>query len=125
VALDGIVMRSRSSGRIRTWIMRNAHGDEIPAVLREAIIVNDPAALREAARLGLGVALLAVPDVLPWLETGELVRLLPRWWADAGAISLYYASRTLLPGKTRVFIDVVLEAFARENYARRFAASLG
>lgn len=123
--LDGIVMRSLSSGRVRTWSMRNAQGDEVAAVMREAIVVNDPAALREVARLGLGVALLAVPDVLPWLESGDLVRVLPRWWADAGAISLYYASRSLLPGKTRAFIDFVIEAFAREDYARRFAGSLG
>lgn len=125
IELDGVVMRSLTSGRIRTWNMRNAQGDEAAAVMRESIVVNDPAALRESARLGLGVALLAVPDVLPWLESGELVRVLPRWWADAGAISLYYASRSLLPGKTRVFIDFVVEAFEREDYARRFAGSLG
>ncbi|ACE84430.1 LysR family transcriptional regulator [Cellvibrio japonicus] len=125
VALDGIVMRSLSTGRIRTWVMRNARGDEVTAALRETIVVNDPAALREAARLGLGVALLAVPDVLPCLESGELIRVLPQWWADAGAISLYYASRNLLPRKTRVFIDYVVEAFIREDYARRFAGSLG
>lgn len=125
IELDGVVMRSLTSGRIRTWNMRNAQGDEVAAVMREAVVVNDPAALRESARLGLGVAMLAVPDVLPWLESGELVRVLPRWWADAGAISLYYASRDLLPGKTRVFIDFVIEAFKREDYARRFAGSLG
>lgn len=125
VEWDGVVMRSLSSGRIRTWPMRNAHGEEIPAVLRESIVVNDPAALREAARLGLGVAMVAVPDVLPWLESGELVRVLPHWWADAGAISLYYASRSLLPGKTRAFIDMVVAAFEREDFARRFAGSLG
>lgn len=123
--LDGVVMRSLSSGRIRTWAIRNAHGEEMPAVLRETIVVNDPAALREAARLGLGVAMVAVPDVLPWLESGELVRVLPHWWADAGAISLYYASRSLLPGKTRAFIDMVVAAFEREDFARRFAGSLG
>lgn len=123
--LNGIVMRSLSSGRIRTWSMRNAQGDEAVAVIRDTIVVNDPAALRESARLGLGVTLVSVPDVLPWLESGELVRVLPRWWADAGAISLYYASRTLLPGKTRAFIDFVVEAFAREDYARRLAGSLG
>lgn len=125
VELDGIVMRSLTSGRIRTWTMRNPQGDEVAAVMREAVVLNDPAALRESARLGLGVALLAVPDVLPWLESGELVRVLPRWWADAGAISLYYPSRELLPGKTRAFIDFMVEAFEREDYARRFAGSLG
>lgn len=125
IELDGIVMRSLSSGRIRTWNMRTVQGDEMAAAMRETIVVNDPTAVREAALLGLGVAMLAVPDVLPWLESGELVRVLPRWWADAGALSLYYPSRQLLPGKTRSFIDFVVEAFEREDYARRFAGSLG
>jgi DNA-binding transcriptional LysR family regulator len=125
VELDGIVMRSLQSGRIRHWKMRNAAGEESAATLREDIVVNDPAAMREAARLGLGVALLAMPDVLSELESGALVRLVPRWYADAGAISVYYASRALLPGKTRAFVDWVSEAFKRERLAERFAGSLG
>lgn len=124
-SFDGIVMRSLQSGRTRHWTMRNAAGDKSVAPLREDIIVNDPAAMREAARIGLGVALLAMPDVLPELERGALVRLLPRWYADAGAIAIYFASRTLLPGKTRAFVDWVSEAFKREQLAARFAGSLG
>ncbi|MBR8305270.1 LysR family transcriptional regulator [Burkholderia cenocepacia] len=122
---DGIVMRSGRTGRALHWTMRDATGDEMPARLAETIMVNDPAAMREAAVLGLGVALLAVPDVLPLIERESLVRLLPRWYADAGAISIYYATRTLLPAKTRAFVDFVAEAFERERLAERFAGSIG
>lgn len=121
----GLVMRSSRTGRVRQWTLRDAAGAEMPARLAETLTLNDPAALREAALLGLGVTLLAVPDVLPWIERGELVRLLPRWYTDAGAISIYYASRTLMPAKTRAFIDFVVEAFQRERLAERFAGSLG
>lgn len=121
----GIVMRSSRTDRVRQWTLRDAAGAEMPARLAETITLNDPAALREAALLGLGVTLLAVPDVLPWIERGELVRLLPRWYADAGAISIYYANRTLMPAKTRAFIDFLVEAFQRERLAARFAGSLG
>lgn len=124
-AFDGIVMRSLQSGRIRHWTMRDAAGTECAATQSEAMVVNDPTAMRQAARLGLGVALLAMPDVLPDLESGALVRLVPRWYADAGAISVYYASRTLLPDKTRAFIDWLAEAFKRDRLAERFAGSLG
>ncbi|MFM0076664.1 LysR substrate-binding domain-containing protein [Paraburkholderia sediminicola] len=123
--LDGIVMRSSRTGRVRHRTMRNAVGNEMPARLGETIMVNDPAAMREAAILGLGVTLLAVSDVLSSIERGELVRLLPRWYADAGAISIYYATRALLPAKTRVFVDFVVEAFERERLAERFAGSIG
>jgi len=123
--LSGIVMRSSATGRIRQWVMRDTAGTEVPAGLAQSVVVNDPTAMRAAALLGLGVTLLAVPDVLPWLERGELVRLLPRWYADAGAISMYYATRSQMPAKTRVFIDFVVEAFERDHLGRRFAGSLG
>jgi DNA-binding transcriptional LysR family regulator len=66
-----------------------------------------------------------MPEALPCLESNALVRLVPNWYADLGSISLYYATRTLLPAKTRVFVDFVLEAFRRDRLAERFAGSLG
>ena len=95
------------------------------AALNETIVVNDPAAVSQAALLSLGVALISVPEALPYLESNALVRLVPSWYADLGPISLYYATRTLLPAKTRVFVDFVLEAFRRDRLAERFAGSLG
>lgn len=123
-ALDGIMMRSLQTGRVRHWTMRDFAGREMPASLAERIIVNDPTAVREAALLGLGVALSAVPDVLPALEAGALVRLIPRWYADAGAISIYYGSRSLVPAKTRAFVNWVADAFKTQRLAERLAGSL-
>lgn len=111
LAHTGIVMRGIRTGRIRQWVMRDGAGQEASATLNENIVLNDPAAMREAALLGLGVTLLVLPDVVTQIQRGELVRLLPDWDADAGPISLYYPSRTLMPAKTRVFIDFVMEAF--------------
>lgn len=124
-AFAGIVMRASRTGRVRHWTMRDAAGTEISATLPETIVLDDPAAMRQAALLGLGVAQLTVPDVLSHLESGALIRLIPRWYADAGAISLYYSGRALLPAKTRAFIDHVTEACRREQLAQRFAGSLG
>ncbi|MBY5320973.1 LysR family transcriptional regulator [Rhizobium johnstonii] len=123
--LDGIVMRSMRTGRIHQRQMRNLAGDEQPAALKETIVVNDPAAMRSAAFLGLGVAMIAKADALAYLESGELIRLIPAWYADAGPISIYYANRTLLPSKTRVFIDFLTEVFQRERWPERFAGTLG
>ncbi|MBY5446730.1 LysR family transcriptional regulator [Rhizobium leguminosarum] len=123
-ALDGIVMRSLRTGRITERQMRNAAGELQTASLKETIILNDPAAMRASALLGLGVTLIAKPDALPDIESGRLVRLLPSWWVDAGPISIYYASRNLLPSKTRAFIDFVVEHFETEGYPKRFAGSL-
>lgn len=123
--LDGIVMRSANSGRIRHWTMRDAGGDEEAALLRETVVMSDAAPMCSAALLGLGVALLAVPDVHRHLQSGALVRLLPRWYADAGGISLYYADRSQMPLKTRAFIEFLTDRFRRERLGERFAGSLG
>jgi DNA-binding transcriptional LysR family regulator len=116
-AYDGIAMRSLYTGRIRQWMLRNAQGVEMAGPLAETIVVNDPAAVREAARLGLGVSLIALFDVERELDRGELIRLLPGWYADAGVVSLYYASRTLISAKTRVFVDFVVNAFQKKRSA--------
>jgi DNA-binding transcriptional LysR family regulator len=114
-AYNGIVMRSLHTGRIRHWMLRNANGMEMAGTLTETIVVNDFAAMREAARLGLGVSLVALFEVLRDLESGDLIRLLPDWYADAGTVSLYYASRTLIAAKTRVFVDFIVNAFKSET----------
>lgn len=123
--LDGIVMRSTRTGRIRQWTLRNAAGATESAELSHHLVFNDPAPMTRAAVLGLGATMISVPDALPYLERGELVRLVPKWYADAGSISLYYASRTLMPAKTRAFVDYVIEVFEELKLASRFAGSLG
>jgi DNA-binding transcriptional LysR family regulator len=123
-ALSGIVMRSLQTGRIRHWLMRDVSGREAQASLSQSIVLNNPAAMREAALLGLGVAMLATADILPALEDSSLLRLVPRWYCDAGAISIYHASRKLVPAKTRAFVDWVAEAFRKNRLAERFAGSL-
>jgi DNA-binding transcriptional LysR family regulator len=124
-AFEGIVMRSLATGRVRRWTMRNASGEEAAADLPATIVFNDPAAMCQAAILGLGVTLTTVPDALPYMESGALIRLLPYWYADAGPISLYYANRTLLPAKTRAFVDFIRENSRKARMAERFAGSLG
>jgi DNA-binding transcriptional LysR family regulator len=124
-AFDGIVMRSSHSGRIRERMMRDVAGAEMAALLKETVVFDDPEAMCRAALLGLGVTLIAIPHALPHLESGALVRLVPQWYADAGPISIYYATRTLLPAKTRAFVDFVIDAFQRQRLAERFAGSIG
>lgn len=122
VALAGIVMRSETNGRIRHWTMRNSNGGAKDALLRETVVLNDPHSMVRASLLGLGVALVAVPDVVPHLRSGALVRLITGWYADAGAISLYYASRTHRSAKIAAFADHVLDHFKRERLSEYFAA---
>ncbi len=115
--LDGIMRRSSPTGRVRPWTLRSRRSAEQAVPCRQRLILSDPEAVAEAARLGLGVALVPMPFAFASLQSGELVRLLPGWYADAGPLSLYYPSRRLLPAKTRVFVDFVVERFRSARFA--------
>ena len=126
-ALDTLMRRSSPTGRVRSWTLRRVRGagggegeSEVSVELpRPRAIFNDPEAIAHAALMGLGVAMLPMPFVERGLRSGELMRLLPDWYQDAGAVWLYYPSKKLLPPKTRVFIDFVLERFREERFAQR------
>jgi DNA-binding transcriptional LysR family regulator len=120
--LDGIMMRSPQTRRLRVLNMRNRNGAEMEAGPRPAMLVDDPDAICAAALMGVGVALPALADVVEHLERGELVRLLPDWYIDAGPISLYFASQKLLPAKTRALVDLVADSFRDGRLAQRFSA---
>ena len=119
---DGIARRSSPTGRLRSWVLRNAKGVEAAAEMPPRVIFSDPEAMCQAALMGLGIALLPMPFALPWLQSGGLVRVLPGWWADGGQLSLYYPSKRQLPARTRVFVDYVLEQFEAQDFARRVTA---
>ena len=110
--------RSSPTGRVRPWTLRSRRVSEQTVPCKPRLIFSDPEAIAQAARLGLGVALLPMPFAFASIQSGELVRLLPGWYSDAGPISLYYPSRRMLPAKTRVFVDYILERFRQVGFAR-------
>jgi len=117
--LDGIVRRSAESGRLRSYVLRNAAGEEALAELRPVATFDDPEAMAQAACMGLGVALLPAPHAAPLLESGQLVRLLPAWHAEVGPLCIYYSSKKLLPAKTRAFVDYVTAQLQATGMAGR------
>ncbi|MBJ2160357.1 LysR family transcriptional regulator [Variovorax sp. IB41] len=122
--LDALLRRSSPTGRLRSWTLQHANGQQATVELpRPRAIFNDPEAIAQAAMLGLGAAMLPMPFVERGLRTGELVRLLPEWHFDAGVVWLYYPSKKLLPPKTRVFVDFVLERFHSERFSQRMQVS--
>jgi DNA-binding transcriptional LysR family regulator len=120
--LDGITRRSGSTGRLYAWTMRNAIGEQAQAEPRTRLIFDDPEAMAHAATQGLGVALIPMPHAAPFLADGRLARLLPGWYAEFGTMNLYYPNKKLLPPKTRVFIDFVVDRFRKGRLAARFDA---
>lgn len=126
----GIYIRSPQTGRIRPWALINSKEatkgadskEQLPINMQVRMTMSDPTAALEAAEQGLGIAVSSMPNALPYLENQRLVRVLPDWYVDAGALSLYFSAQKLLPAKTRAFIDFVVAHFRKHKLAQRFNA---
>ena len=118
----GILIRSPQTGRVRSWQLTNREREQRPLVLKPRMTLSDSEAACCASAQGLGIALVSMPMAVPFLDSGAVVRVLPDWYVDDGNISLYYAEHKLLPGKTRAFVDFILEQFLIAGLAQRFSA---
>ena len=65
--------------------------------------------LREAVRLGLGLAVLPEWLVQEDLHTGRLVRVLPKWKVAKIPVHIAYDSHRMIPKRVRAFIDFAAE----------------
>jgi DNA-binding transcriptional LysR family regulator len=118
----GIFIRSPQTGRIRNLPLRNAENEQRAPSMEIKMTVNEPDAAAQAAEMGLGIALIAMPNALPYLESGRLVRVLSGWYVDRGSVHLYFPTTKFLPTKTRVFVDFMIEQFRLQKLAARFDA---
>jgi DNA-binding transcriptional LysR family regulator len=80
-----------------------------PILLSEGVT-----SIREATRAGLGVAVL--PDWLidEDLQSGRLVRILPKWKAKDVPIHVVYAGQRLLPARVSAFIDFAVAYLTKD-----------
>jgi DNA-binding transcriptional LysR family regulator len=71
------------------------------------VMANQPELLLILARASAGIT--AVPDLFaqPWLQRGELRRVLPEWCLPSHTAWAVFPGRKLMPAKTRVFIDML------------------
>ncbi|MNX90074.1 HTH-type transcriptional regulator DmlR [compost metagenome] len=120
---DGILIRSPQTGRVRSWQLIGRSPQHCrPLMIKARMTMSDSDAACAAAAQGLGIALVSMPFAVNYLEAGTLQRVLPDWYIDDGSISIYYAEHKLLPGKTRAFVDFIIEQFAERGLGQRFSA---
>ncbi|PMZ92552.1 MULTISPECIES: LysR family transcriptional regulator [unclassified Pseudomonas] len=119
---DGILIRSPQTGRVRSWQLTHRNQQHSPLMLKARMTMSDSEAACATAAQGLGIALVSMPFAAGYLESGRLQRVLPDWYIDDGYTSIYYAEHKLLPGKTRAFVEFVIEQFAERGLGQRFSA---
>ncbi len=77
------------------------------------VSVNDADAYIDLALQGFGLIQCAKYMVMPHLESGALVEVLPQWTSAPMPISAVYLQNRHLSPKVRVFVDWVSELFSR------------
>jgi DNA-binding transcriptional LysR family regulator len=101
---DCILFRHVSTGQIERWQFSD-DGKDFELAVAGRLIVNDSAALVQAALDGIGVAYMINGYIDRFIEDGRLVRLLTEQSPVLPGLNLYYPDRRRVPPKLRAFID--------------------
>jgi DNA-binding transcriptional LysR family regulator len=102
---DLLSLPPRLNGLIRWTLLRGkTHWErELPVRL----LANSPELLVRMASTGIGIGASTEAIARPFLQTGELVRVLPEWSFPQVTGWAVFPGRRLMPAKTRVFIDTL------------------
>ena len=77
--------------------------------------------VREAVRMGLGIAVLPNWLIEDDLRSGALVPILPRWRPGEVSVHVVYAGQRVLPARVSAFIDFAVGYLKREGMDRAYA----
>lgn len=106
---EGLLLLNRS-GDAMPWLLSRPETPPWEGGPRNRVLANAPDLLLRLAAGGAGIC--SVPDhyATPWVETGELERVLPDWALPSGEAWAVFPGRRLMPARTRVFIDALVGA---------------
>jgi DNA-binding transcriptional LysR family regulator len=104
---DLLCILSRSGGSAPWTLIRGKVRWErsLPARLT----ANSPDLLARIAARGAGIAFSSALFAQPYVQTGELVRVLPEWEMPTANGWAVFPSRKLMPAKTRAFLAMMEE----------------
>lgn len=107
---DLLSLPPRVNGMIRWELLRGKTRweRELPVKL----LANSPELLMRMAVTGAGIAASTERFAGQFLQTGELVRILPEWAFPQVTGWAVFPGRRLMPAKTRVFLDMLETVFA-------------
>lgn len=87
------------------WNFDGPNGTETHTVSAPAFQVNTADSMAIAVREGMGIAVLPTYAAMRWLESGELVWILPEYTSMPLNIYALYPSRQYLDAKIRTWVD--------------------
>jgi DNA-binding transcriptional LysR family regulator len=96
------------SGKRYRWEF-SKHGEEMIVDVPGTLTLDDIDLMVHAAADGLGIAYVPESSAQNWLESGQLVSVLPDWCPPIPGLTLYYPGNRHMPSALRAFIDVLKE----------------
>jgi DNA-binding transcriptional LysR family regulator len=103
---------SLQSAPTPSWVLVSG-SRRLELALQPKASISDVSAIHDLALAGVGAALLPERLCERDVAAGTLVRLLPGWSTPAAEVAAYFSGRRLLPGKVKVFLEYLVEWFAR------------
>ncbi|WP_027683882.1 LysR family transcriptional regulator [Rhizobium leguminosarum] len=122
-AHDCLIFASRNQRQ--GWRFRGEGGPWVKAQGRSRLRLDSAEAIRDAALVGLGIALLPDFLVADDLVAGRLRQVLPGLETDDAKIVALYPDKRLLDPRVRHFIDLMVEELGHQGQARNRDASSG
>lgn len=105
--LSAVPWLALSSAYLSKVDLHDELGNERGICITPRFVADHVLALRAAAVLGIGAALMPKCAVMSDLETGELVRVLPKWCGVPVPISIVYPRSQFYPTELRKFIELM------------------
>ncbi|MFJ1299279.1 LysR substrate-binding domain-containing protein [Pseudomonadota bacterium AL_CKDN230030165-1A_HGKHYDSX7] len=100
--------RSPSTGRVLPWEFK-IDGMTVQRTMAPVFSANEPETEMEAVLAGFGIGQIDSINAAPRLRAGELIPLFTDWVSDRRGLYLWYANRSNMPRRVRLFIDFALE----------------
>jgi len=107
-----ISYRSPTTERNVPWPFKLANGDRISIKCEANISVTNIELCAQLALQDLGITMISSSLVTPYLQSGQLQRVLETYQIESSPIMLYYASKDNQPAKVRLFIDYLIQHFS-------------
>ncbi|KHK56529.1 LysR family transcriptional regulator [Burkholderia sp. A9] len=96
------------SGTLYRWdLMRD--GKRVTVDVDGPLTLGNQNLMVDAALAGIGIAWITESRVAGHVAAGRLVRVLPAWGQDFGALCLYYPANRHPPAALRLFVEAVRE----------------
>ncbi|TCU41378.1 LysR family transcriptional regulator [Rhizobium azibense] len=103
------------------WSLDGPEG-RVEITVSGRVNVKGPHAELSAALCGLGIALLPAVVTAPYIETGELVQVLPGYGRQSGTITAVFPANRHQPAALRALLDFLVARMAEREPARPFLA---